>query len=298
MKANRGVIWTILELLRWTTDYFKAKGISEPRAAAQVLLAHCLGLERLDLYLQYNKPLSAEELTSFKILIRRRLTGEPTQYITGHQEFWSLDFLVTPAALIPRPETEILIEAVLEQIQQPDFPLAQGPLLDVGTGSGVLAVVLARTLPGFRLIALDLSAAALALAQENARRLGAADRISFVQGDLFQPLVPRPCFAVIVANPPYVPTSDWQRLPREIRAFEPRAALDGGPDGLAVIRRLISTAHRYLLPGGLLALEIGQGQAEAVLDLIAHQTAYGPAQLHRDYQQIQRVVLVKRLEKT
>ncbi|MDD3581185.1 MAG: peptide chain release factor N(5)-glutamine methyltransferase [Desulfobacca sp.] len=297
MKADRGVVWTILELLRWTTDYFKAKGVSEPRAAAQVLLAHCLGLERIELYLQYNKPLTAEELASFKTLIRRRLTGEPTQYITGHQEFWSLDFLVTPAALIPRPETEILIEAVLEQVQQPDSPLAKGPVLDVGTGSGVLAVVLARTLPDPWVVALDLSATALALAQENARRLGAADRISFVQGDLSQPLAPGPTFALIVSNPPYVPTGDWQRLPRETRDFEPRAALDGGPDGLAVIRRLISTAHQYLLPGGLLALEMGQGQAEAVLDLIAQQAAYGPAQLRRDYQQIQRVVLVRRSEK-
>ena len=259
-------------------------------------MAHCLGRGRLALYLQHDQPLSTAELANFKELIRRRLAGEPTQYITGHQEFWSLDFLVNPAVLIPRPETEILIDTVLKQVQQPDFPLAQGPLLDLGTGSGVLAIVLARELPVARFVALDLSAAALAVAQENARRHQVVERIGFIRGDLFQPLAPRPSFSVIISNPPYVPTREWQHLPREIRHYEPRAALDGGPDGLAVIRRLVSEAHQYLIPGGLLALEVGQGQASAVLDLLLQQGAYAPAETRYDYQKIQRVVFARRLE--
>ncbi|MBW1916504.1 MAG: peptide chain release factor N(5)-glutamine methyltransferase [Deltaproteobacteria bacterium] len=296
MTADPGAAWTIMELLCWTTSYFHHKGISEPRASAEVLLAHCLGRGRLALYLQHDQPLSTAELANFKELIRRRLAGEPTQYITGHQEFWSLDFLVNPAVLIPRPETEILIDTVLKQVQQPDFPLAQGPLLDLGTGSGVLAIVLARELPVARFVALDLSAAALAVAQENARRHQVVERIGFIRGDLFQPLAPRPTFSVIISNPPYVPTREWQHLPREIRHYEPRAALDGGPDGLAVIRRLVSEAHQYLIPGGLLALEVGQGQASAVLDLLLQQGAYAPAETRYDYQKIQRVVFARRLE--
>ncbi|MFP3866547.1 MAG: peptide chain release factor N(5)-glutamine methyltransferase [Desulfobacteraceae bacterium] len=294
MKAARGAAWTIMDLLRWTNGYFRDKGVSEPRASAEVLLAYCLGLERLALYLRHDQPLSAGEVASFKALMQRRLAGEPTQYITGHQEFWSLDFLVSPAVLIPRPETEILIETVLEQVRQQDFPLTGGPLLDVGTGSGVLAIVLAQELPDSQVAALDQSAAALALAQENARRHQVAHRIGFIRGDLLEPLAPRPRFAVIIANPPYVPTSEWGHLPREIRDHEPRVALNGGPDGLTVIRRLVSEAHHYLIPGGLLALEVGNSQAPAVLDLLSPQEAYGPGQVRGDYHQVERVVFARR----
>lgn len=293
MKTAPSATWTILSLLKWTTEYFQAQGVSEPRASAEVLLAHALGMERMALYLQYDKPLTAEELGRFKTLLRQRLAGEPTQYIIGHQEFWSLDFLVNPAALIPRPETEVLVEAILDQVQQLDLPQNGRYLLDLGTGSGVLAVVLARELPEAQLVALDLSTAALQLARANARRHQVADRIWFVQGDLFQPLRVRPIFGVIASNPPYVPTSEWARLPREIRNFEPQAALDGGPDGLEIMRRIISEAYHYLVPGGLLALEIGHNQAERVLELFAAQPAYLTREIRPDYQGVPRVVVAQ-----
>lgn len=294
MTAASPATWTILRLLQWATGYFQAKGVSEPRASAEVLLAHGLGMSRLDLYLRYDQPLTAEELALYKTFIKRRLQGEPTQYITGHQEFWSLDFLVSPAALIPRPETEILVEAILQQIRQPDFLPTGLRLLDLGTGSGILAIVLAWELPESRVVALDISRAALNLARENARRHQLLPRIDFVQGNLWQPLASHPQFAVIMSNPPYIPHADLTQLPQEIREFEPRLALDGGGDGLEIIRTLVAQAHRYLVPGGLLALEIGNAQSEEVLNIIGGHGAYRDQMSRQDYQGIARVVLARK----
>jgi release factor glutamine methyltransferase len=291
MKADSPSTWTILRLLQWATGYFQAKGVSEPRASAEVLLAHCLGTSRVELYLRYDQPLIPEELARYKALIKRRLQGEPTQYITGHQEFWSMDFLVSPAALIPRPETEILVEAILDQVHQADFPRAGLRLLDLGTGSGILAIVLARELLEARVVALDISRAALKLAQENAGRHQVLRRIDFVQGNLWQALAPHPNFMVIMSNPPYIPHPDLSRLPVEVGDFEPRLALDGGPDGLEIIRTLVAQAHQYLVPGGLLALEIGHDQAEKVLKILERHGAYGEPVIRKDYQGIARVVL-------
>jgi len=294
MTPRQSPPWTILRVLRWAQNYLQQKGISEPRAAAGVLLAHCLQCTRLELYLRYDKPLTTAELDCYKRLLRRRLAHEPTQYITGHQEFWSLDFLVNPAVLIPRPETELIIEAVLKYAADlPDGP-GNRRLLDVGTGSGVLAVVLAKEFPQAQVVALDQSAAALALARENSRRHEVQDRVTLVQGDLLTPLAPEPCFDIIVSNPPYIPTREWEQLPPDIKDYEPRLALDGGPDGLAVIRRLVAEVHQLLRPGGLVALEVGQGQAEAVAQLLAQTQAYAPARILPDYQRIGRVVTARR----
>ncbi len=294
MSAGQSPAWTILRVLRWAQNYLQQKGISEPRAGASVLLAHCLQCTRLDLYLRYDKPLTAAELDCYKRLLRRRLAQEPIPYITGHQEFWSLDFLVSPAVLIPRPETELIIEAVLKYAADfPDAP-ANRRILDVGTGSGVLAVVLAKEFPQAQVVALDQSAAALAVARENSRRHEVQDRVALVQGDLLAPLAPEPFFDIIVSNPPYVPTHEWEQLPLEIRDHEPRLALDGGPDGLEVIRLLVPEVHHLLRPGGLLALEVGQGQAEMVAQLLAQTRAYAPAKIIPDYQHIGRVVTAVR----
>lgn len=294
MTAGQSPPWTILRVLRWAQSYLQKKGISEPRASAAVLLAHCLRCTRLDLYLRYDQPLSPDELDCYKRLLRRRLAHEPTQYITGHQEFWSLDFLVSPAVLIPRPETEVIIEAVLKYAADlPDGP-ANRRILDVGTGSGVLAVVLAKEVPQAQVVALDQSAAALALARENIRRHEVQDRVALVQGDLLTPLAPEPFFDIIVSNPPYIPTGEWEQLPADIKDYEPRLALDGGPDGLAVIRLLVAELHQLLRPGGLVALEVGQDQAEAVAQLLAQTQAYAPPRILSDYQRIGRVVTAQR----
>ncbi len=296
--------WTILKTLRWTADYFRDKGVSEPRASAEVLLAHVLGLSRLDLYLRYDQPLTPDELARFKALMVRRRTGEPVAYLTGHREFWSLDFQVAPGVLIPRPETEILVQAALEsarnflktKLKTENGKWKTAPLwgAEIGVGSGAVVVALAHELPEFNWLALDLSAAALAVAQDNARRHGVGGRLHPVRCDLISALQAVPRFSLLVANLPYVPRLEWKQLPKEIRDFEPREALLGGEDGLDLIRRLARQAHRYLHPEGCLALELGAGQAGPVLALLKETGAYEQLESLKDYQGIQRVVRGRR----
>jgi release factor glutamine methyltransferase len=295
MSSVPPTTWTIVSILQWAGNYLQTQGISEPRASAEVLLAHCLNFSRLELYLHHDQPLSNDELSCYKRLLKRRLAHEPTQYITGHQEFWSLDFLVSPAGLIPRPETELLVEAVLTHLRQNEPWDGVVQLLDVGTGSGILGVVLAKELPQVRIVAIDRSWEALSLARENARRHGVQQRITFVRGDLLEPMARLPHFTGIVSNLPYVPTAEWEQLPPDIKEYEPRLALDGGLDGLNIIRSLVSEAPHVMKPGGLLAMEVGQGQAEAVQQLLAVRNAYTPAKINLDYQRIGRVVLARRL---
>ena len=259
------------------------------------MLAHCLHCSRLDLYLRHDQPLTDDELSCYKKGLKRRLAHEPTQYITGHQEFWSLDFLVGPTVLIPRPETELLVEAVLKHLTRSEPGGVAPRILDVGTGSGILAVTLATELPEAQVVAVDRSWEALKLARENARRHKVEQQIHWVLADLVAALTPRAIFEVIVANPPYVPTADWEQLPPEIKEYEPRLALDGGPDGLEVIRSLVPAVQSLLKPDGLLALEVGQGQAEAVQQLLEQAGTYTPAEIVLDYQRLGRVVLTRRL---
>ncbi|MCX5891039.1 MAG: peptide chain release factor N(5)-glutamine methyltransferase [Deltaproteobacteria bacterium] len=300
--------WTILKTLRWTADYFRGKGVLEPRASAEVLLAHVLGLSRLDLYLRYDQPLAPEELARFKVLMVRRRQGEPVAYLTGHREFWSLDFQVAPGVLIPRPETEILVSAALEAARNKMVGTGLQPAasatgqegdhriwgVEIGVGSGAVVVALAKELPQMDWLALDLSAAALTVARDNARRHGVGGRLHFVRGDLVSGLKPGPRFALLVANLPYVPRAEWEQLPKDIRDFEPREALLGGDDGLDLIRPLVRQAQQYLPPGGCIALEVGAGQAEQVLDLLRETEAYEQLESLEDYQGIQRVVRGRR----
>ncbi|MGA7564252.1 MAG: peptide chain release factor N(5)-glutamine methyltransferase [Desulfobaccales bacterium] len=308
MKADSQPAWTIVELLRWTTAHFTEKGVSEPRASAEVLLAHVLNLSRLGLYLHYDQPLSTEELARFKALMLRRRQGEPVAYLTGHKEFWSLDFKVRPGVLIPRPETEILVASALEAartmvglelgVREPRISASGEETalwgLEVGVGSGAVVVALARELPQMAWLALDLSETSLSVARDNARRHGVADRLRLLRGDLLTGLHPGPHFALVVANLPYVPRAQWEKLPREIRDYEPQQALRGGEDGLELIRTLAQEAHRYLRPGGCLALEVGEGQAGEVLELLRQTGAYRGLETLADYQGIPRVLRGRR----
>jgi len=328
MNEAPAATWTIVALLRWTTGYFEAKGVAEPRASAEILLAHTLGLNRLDLYLRHDQPLTPEELARFKALIVRRRLGEPVAYLTGHKEFWSLDFLVTPATLIPRPETEVLVEAVLDvfrgggqgsrtsapsptpppptpsfgstgfqPVQHRQDACAPGHsrlALDVGAGSGAVVVALARELPELYWVAVDISTAALQVARENVWRYEVAARISFVRGDLLSQFRPGPWFGLITANLPYIPRPEWEQLPKEIRNYEPKEALLGGEEGLDLLDRLCRDAHQYLQPGGWLALEVGTGQAERVVGFLGEAKAYDAVKTVDDYQGIARVVMAKR----
>jgi len=281
---------TSLNLLRWATERFKNQSVSEPRASAELLLGHVLGLDRLSLYLNPERLVETSQLAAFMQCIERRLLGEPVQYITGTQDFWSLSLSVTPAVLIPRPESELLVEAVLA--------IARGAgaeklrIADLGTGSGAIAVALARELPEAVLVAGDLSPAALRVARGNALRHQVAERIYLVTGDLFAPFRPA-IFDIVVTNPPYVKSSDIPLLPREIRDYEPRAALDGGVDGLTSIRAIVRGAPDLLRPPGVLVLEMGAGQAEGVAALVSETTRYRRHRILKDYSGIDRVLIAE-----
>ncbi len=236
----------------------------EAELDAELLLRHCLKLDRAGIYRRLDEELSAEQEQCYRQLVRRRLTHEPTAYILGHKEFFGLDFEVTPAAIIPRPETELLVELAIAfaRLRTHGAPLT---IADIGTGCGAIAVSIAHALAGAHVIATDVSADALALAARNAERHGVSDRIDFRCGDLLAPLDAR--VDLVVANLPYVRTEDWLALPPEIRDHEPRDGLDGGRDGLQVIGRLLEQAPGCLAPGGLLLAEIGDRQGRAVARL-------------------------------
>ena len=260
-EPEREKVWTTLELVRFTTGYFAERGVRSARLDAEVLLAHVLGCRRLDLYLGFDRPVDATERARYRDLIRRR-GGErvPVAYLTGEREFWSRALQVTPDVLIPRPETEVLVRAVLDRL-----PVGPAQVADVGTGSGAIAVALAAERTDLEILAMDVSDSALAVASANFARLGLADRIRTASGALLD-AAPRELQA-IVSNPPYVTTAALAELEPEL-AHEPRLALDGGPDGLDVIRDLVRRAPQHLCAGGLLAIEIGHDQASAVTALL------------------------------
>jgi release factor glutamine methyltransferase len=252
-----------------------------------------LNLKRIDLYLNHDRPLREAELATYRGLIKRRLAGYPLQYLTGETEFYSLGFRVNSAALIPRPETEILVEAVLDRIS--DWP-SRPKIADLGTGCGVIAISLAVHLPEALLVATDRSAQALDLAQANATRHGVTERIRFCPGDLFDALRGQEgSFAAVVSNPPYVRSGELESLPVEIRLHEPLLALDGGRDGLEIIRRLVNGAASFLTEGGILALEVGAGQALSVAKLMSSTGALSDPEVIKDYCGVERVVLAERI---
>lgn len=261
MRETRGPLMTLLELIRSTTGYFEKHGIESPRLNAEHLVAHALSCQRLDLYLQFERVPTEVELGPLREMVRKRAQGIPLQHLLGTAEFHGRSFLCDARALVPRPETEQLVEFVLAELRKIPGPAPR--LLDVGTGSGVIALTLAVELPGAVIEAVDRSPAALALAQENATRLALAGRVQFREADLLAGASGH--YQAIIANLPYIPAAEIATLSREVR-HDPPAALDGGGDGLDLIRRLIDEAPTHLA-GGLLALEIGAGQVEAVRDL-------------------------------
>ena len=294
-RSNDG--WTIGRVLQWTTAYLQRRGSDSPRLDAEILLAHARRCRRIELYTQYNVPLTASERQTMRGLVERRAASEPVAYLVGHREFFSLDFRVTPEVLIPRPETETLVVELLELCR----PLVEVRILDVGTGSGCIAVAVAVNKPGARLVATDLSGAAVELARANAERHAVADRIEFLQGDLFEPLqesgrseAAGGRFDFIVSNPPYIADSEWETLQPDVRLHEPRLALVAGSDGLDVIRRLIAEAPQFLLPGGRLLFEIDPAQADPVCTLLEAAGDYDEVRIVNDVSRQPRVALARR----
>jgi len=273
--------WTVLRLLKWTAEYFAGKGIEHGRLDAELLLAATLGLNRVGLYLNYDRPLSADELTLFRKQVERRARREPLAYILGRCEFWSLPFVVTPAVLIPRPDTEVLVEAALKRLPP------QGRVLDVGLGSGAIAVAIAHERGDVRVAGIDVSPAALAVAQQNAAANGVTERVVFRRGDLCA-LDGGP-YDLIVSNPPYIEAGEMPTLMPEVRDFEPSLALVAGADGLDSYRALVPAAWSQLNSGGWLLVEVGAGQAMVVSELFAT-TGYSECFIARDLAGIERVV--------
>lgn len=260
--ADRPRIWTIADVLRWTTG--RLSGVSDsPRLDAEVLLAHCLSCERITLYVDYAKPLAPAELSGYRDAVRRRIGGEPVARITGQREFWSLSFAVDERVLVPRPETELLVEQALAWLRQ--RPEVCTRAIDVGCGSGAIAVALGHELPRLELVLADLSLGALTVARQNAARHGVAAR--FVLADLLAPFAAH-SFDLVLANLPYVTGDEIERLEPEVARYDPRIALDGGVDGLALLRRLVGQVGSRLRPGGLVLLEIGATQGAAVVELL------------------------------
>jgi release factor glutamine methyltransferase len=298
--------WTIGRLLSWTVDYLSRHGAENPRLDAEVLLATARGCKRIDLYAAYGEEASEEVRTAFRELIRRRAAGEPVAYLVGHREFYALDFEVTPDVLIPRPETELVVVGLLDQVKKRQVvgnsphpgPLPKGEgvvwIADVGTGSGILAVCAAKYLPNSRVIAVDISPAALAVARRNAAKYGVAERIDFVESDLFSAVPPDARFDYIVSNPPYVSTGEIERLAPDVREHEPSVALHAGEEGTTVIAPLLEQATGRLKPGGVLLMEISPMIAENVEELVRNNPALELLPTLRDLAAHPRVVQAAR----
>ncbi|MDP9001366.1 MAG: peptide chain release factor N(5)-glutamine methyltransferase [Myxococcota bacterium] len=279
-------VWTIEAVLRWATEDFRARGIETPRLDAELLLAHALASTRIQLFVDAKRALEAPQLARLRQLVTRRRSREPMAYILGEREFYGRSFRVDRRVLVPRPDTEILVDVALKRTR--DLSMCMRAL-DLCTGSGCVAITLARERPTSFVLATDLSEDAVTLARENALRLGAYN-VAFRPGDLFLAVPPGCRFDLITANPPYIPSRELESLQPDVRDFEPRMALEGGDDGLAFLRRIIEIAPSHLIPaGGVLAVEVAAGEAAAVAALF-EAAGFGGVDVCRDYARIERVV--------
>ena len=281
--------WTVGKIIDWTTAHLRKHGSESPRLEAEILLAHARKCPRIQLYVQYNELLTDDQRSLMRDLVRRRALAEPVAYLVGHREFFALDFFVTPDVLVPRPETETLVLQLIAAAKS----LSNPRILDVGTGSGCIAIAAAVNVPGAIVTATDISARAIDVARENARRHNVADRVRILEGDLFAPLPRDDQFEIVVSNPPYVADGEMETLPADIRLHEPHLALRAGRDGLDVITPLIAEAPSRLAPGGLLLIEIAPEQALAVTALVTATGKFEPARTIKDSAGSERVVMAR-----
>ena len=283
-EAQTKDVWTIVKILDWTRQYFADKGIENPRLDAEILLCAVLSCPRINLYVHFDQPLKADELAKYREFVLRRGRQEPLAYILGERAFMNYTFKVTPAVLVPRPETELLVESLIELNDSSN----KIRILDLGTGSGAIIISLLSLLPLSEGTAVDISPAALAVATENAERLGVRERFTPVLSDLYSKLPAGERYDIIVSNPPYIPTEDITSLAADVQK-EPKGALDGGKDGLDFYRRIVEGASEYLLPGGLLAFEIGIHQSNAVAQL-CQEHGFTVTAVRKDYAGIERMI--------
>jgi len=278
--------WSVARVLRWAADDFARRNLPSPRLDAELLLGHVLAVDRIRLIVDATRPLTEAELSAYRELIKRRRRGEPIAYIRGEREFYGHRFRVDARVLVPRPDTETLVEVALNRTQRRSL---YGRALDVCSGSGCVAIAFALARPTWKVTGVDISTEARELARENAERLGATFSTRWLVGDLLAGLARTERFELITANPPYIPHADIAGLDADVRDFEPHLALDGGADGLALLRRLVEQAPDSLVPGGVLALEVGHDQANRVSELLEAR-GFRDLERRRDYGGIERVV--------
>jgi release factor glutamine methyltransferase len=283
--------WTIGRLLTWTTDYLKQHGAESPRLDAEVLLAYARGCPRIQLYANFDEVAADELRTRFRELVKQRAEGMPVAYLVGKREFFSLDFKVTPDVLIPRPETEHVVLTLLDLLKEQG---GAAEITDMCTGSGCIAVSVAKHAPKVRVTAVDISSAALAIAAQNAVSHGVDDRVEFVESDLFAKVLAGKKFDFIAANPPYITSAEYAQLPRTVKDFEPRFALEAGEQGLDVVKRLIPQAAERLKPQGALLMEISPMIRQPVCDLVDSTGLFEACQIIKDLAGLARVVVAKR----
>jgi release factor glutamine methyltransferase len=287
MMDKTKTTWTISSILTWTKQYFSEKGVDNPRLDAEVLLSRILGKDRLYLYVNFDQPLQPAELAAFRDAVKQRAARQPVAYIIGSKEFMGLNFKVSSAVLIPRPDTEILVETAISRLEK----ISKPRVLDIGTGSGAIIISVIANLKSAQGAAVDISKEALAVAADNAHSNGVADRLEFYRGDLFNPVAGQK-FDAILSNPPYIPNDDIAGLEPEVQR-EPKLALAGGKDGLDYYRRLIDQGSAYLEPGGFMALEVGIGQAASIADLAKKNRLLQVTGIIKDYAGIDRVVVLE-----
>jgi len=284
--------WTIIKLLSWTESYFQSHSIDSPRLTGELLLAYSLDIRRLDLYLQHDRPLNKNELSHFKALIKKRTENQPLAYITGEKGFYESDFEVTKDVLIPRPDTETIVEQALKilNVNKNNSPWN---ILELGTGSGAIIISLAKEKPHNHYFASDFSIAALEIAKNNAEKI-INNKINFFCTDWFASIKESMQFDLIISNPPYIPSSDIAKLEPEIREFEPMLALDGGKDGLNSFKVILKKAHCCLAPGGVILLEIGFDQKDRLINIVNKYSLYQSIKFIKDFAGHNRVALIKK----
>lgn len=289
--------WTVQKLLNWINDYFVEKDVDAPRLSAELLLSDVLGLSRIELYTNFDHVVEKARLSALHALVKRCSDQEPVAYIVGRCEFYSLSIKVTPDCLIPRPETELLVERAIELLRSYPAGTAAPLICDLCTGSGCIAVAIAKNFPTAEIIATDISDAALAVAAENVEAHGVGDRIRLLCGDLFAPIIEgldQSRFDLIACNPPYVSTSELKALDKNVKDYEPHSALHAGDDGLDVYLRIAEQVDDFLKPTGVLMLEIGYAQGPAVKDLLEQTGAFAEIKIEKDTSNNDRVVTAKK----
>jgi release factor glutamine methyltransferase len=282
--------WTIQKLLNWVTEYLTSKGIESPRLSAELLLSHVLELKRIDLYTQFNKQVPQDQLDKLHELVKRAGLYEPVAYLTGKTEFYSLELDITADCMIPRPETELLVQRSIEFLRTRS---GVQYVCDLCTGSGCIAVAIAKNFPDARITATDISAAALAVAARNVEKHRLKEQVRLLCGDLFEPIIQQldvSQFDLIVCNPPYVSISEYEKLDKNIKDYEPQSALLAGQDGMDIYRRIIKEVDKFLKPGASLMLEIGYAQGPAVRELLEQTSAFTDIKIEKDFHNNDRIV--------